>query len=682
MERVIACFTIALLWSLFSTTGLYSYERMILIEEFTNADCGPCVKGTEHLNTVVDPANGIVSIRYHTSWPSRYDPFFVNARPINSTRTSYYGIHGVPTAIACGIPISPSVSTAAGLDSLEAKIAELQNQPTPLLLSVTENRSLSGNTKIQVSVTADSTMANLKLRVAIVARVIQIPGISDTLRPGSNGEEIFYDVLLTMLPDADGKAFSITSGETQTFSFSFTIPDSYLWDPTQLYVVAFVQDDATKAVLQCATTYREYEVNITATPTYQWVSAAETLISSFTIANPYDTLLPVQIRISGFSYIPESWTATLEATTIVLQPKESREYTLTLNPHNSGGYAEIRIDAVPTVPGSVGKIASTSLGGFLSTATRFVLWRADSTIPYFRSYIDRFLHQLKAFAEYGAVIPRTTTKLLTTFAPTQFELNILSVRHPSPYKFDALYDAFAQCLDVGKKIWILSAGHIGVSYVFNLQQYTDFFTTYAGVQQATVKNQNLRQSFTVDGVPQDSLGDGIVLNFNVSPPKIPSTDHFTLYANDVVPFMTFSDGTAAAIRRILPSGAKIVCTGFSAAFRDPTAAPDFALLTQRIFNWLTASHTPVGVAAFLSPKSIPRPKLDGNKRTLTFPLPTTGEHYRLVLYAVTGQPIRRSSGITNGTALQWDLRALPSGIYFLEYRTEKQYASYPLTIIR
>ena len=51
-------------------------QRLILVEEFTNASCGPCALSNPSFNTLMTAnASKVVAIRYHSSFPG-YDPFY------------------------------------------------------------------------------------------------------------------------------------------------------------------------------------------------------------------------------------------------------------------------------------------------------------------------------------------------------------------------------------------------------------------------------------------------------------------------------------------------------------------------------------------------------------------------------------------------------------------------------
>jgi hypothetical protein len=80
----------------------------------------------------------------------------------------------------------------------------------------------------------------LRLHCAIIEDDIQYDA--------PNGLSHFDHIMRAMLPNTAGEEVNVAVGETLRFSYSYTVDSG--WNPANLGVVAFVQDDATKEVLQ------------------------------------------------------------------------------------------------------------------------------------------------------------------------------------------------------------------------------------------------------------------------------------------------------------------------------------------------------------------------------------------------------------------------------------------------
>ena len=82
-----------------------------------------------------------------------------------------------------------------------------------------------------------------------------------TAYTGSNGETLFRNVVLDMLPTAAGKLLDYNwykgTNEVQTFSWTFK---PYVEDVDDLAVAAFIQERSTNKILQAAVKYQDLRV--------------------------------------------------------------------------------------------------------------------------------------------------------------------------------------------------------------------------------------------------------------------------------------------------------------------------------------------------------------------------------------------------------------------------------------
>ena len=121
------------------------------------------------------------------------------------------------------------------------KIEAMQHIPTPLTIDLQVNYNTDTSTgAVHVEVAATSTVyfTDLHLRVGVIESGI------------SYGSRVYNQVLRDYLPDASGISFSIAQGDTFTHSEDFVILDG--WNAANCNVVAFVQNDTERMVIQCA----------------------------------------------------------------------------------------------------------------------------------------------------------------------------------------------------------------------------------------------------------------------------------------------------------------------------------------------------------------------------------------------------------------------------------------------
>jgi len=238
------------------TAGFSQSQRMVLIEEASNASCGPCAAQNPAFHALTEAnTTKVVTLKYQWYFPG-FDPMNVHNPTEVATRfETYYGQSGVPTAMLDGsIPETGDIGfdpTAQGWYAgapggfSQALIDNRYAVPASFDINVTYTLTPDN---ISVTATANCTQAvsgNLKMRIAVIEKEI----VFDTA-PGSNGETAFYHVMKKFLPNAGGVAMAGTyaSGESFTTTQAWNLANIY--DYNEIAVVVFIQDDATKEVHQ------------------------------------------------------------------------------------------------------------------------------------------------------------------------------------------------------------------------------------------------------------------------------------------------------------------------------------------------------------------------------------------------------------------------------------------------
>jgi hypothetical protein len=232
--------------------------RIVLVEEATNASCPPCAQQNPFFEYYLGlPHNQatIIPITWHSNFPGR--DVMNSANPtMHDGRVVYYGISGVPTAVVNG-KVQPASSSGfySGAPADTVAIANGANEArgtmSPITLSINETRN--GN-DVTVAVTVSSTEA-------ITAKTLQIVAVEahhNYTNAGTNGEKDFFMVSRAALPGLTGTPLTLAAGESKTITETYTIAGD--WNAAQMHTVVFVQDDATKEVLQAGTNRTEASV--------------------------------------------------------------------------------------------------------------------------------------------------------------------------------------------------------------------------------------------------------------------------------------------------------------------------------------------------------------------------------------------------------------------------------------
>jgi hypothetical protein len=211
--------------------------KLRLFEQFTSSTCDPCKDANTTLMSVLNKYPGQHAlINYPLNYPGAGDPYHT---PECDSRKSYYFVDSIPDMIVHGeVYVDPLYIDTLQFDELWDKTYMMFN-PT---------HTVSGNT---VSVTASIlpfqhyNQGTLVVRFAVVEK-------TTTNNAGTNGQSLFYNTFKKFIPDANGVNLGILQEavfKTVTRSYTFPTPNT-IENWNNLDVIVFVQDDATKEVLQ------------------------------------------------------------------------------------------------------------------------------------------------------------------------------------------------------------------------------------------------------------------------------------------------------------------------------------------------------------------------------------------------------------------------------------------------
>ncbi len=249
-------------------------EKMVLLEHFTSTENNNSKQADSIVNhTVNSNPRDAVDVHYHTSL-SGSDPFYAHNPVDPNARLLYYGLSSIPYALLDG---GTGNDTRFDFeynipDSLDINLASLQDAKFRLDIGT----EISGNAiSVSATITALQTLNNreISLHLAVVERNIQ---------PEENGAT-YESVLKALLPSAAGSNYfrNWSPGDKETVNYNW--PFSNVYDPDEIRVVGFIQDDATKEVYQAAIDKND-------------------LISAINLTVPFDTELNYIIYPNPFKH--------------------------------------------------------------------------------------------------------------------------------------------------------------------------------------------------------------------------------------------------------------------------------------------------------------------------------------------------------------------------------------------
>jgi hypothetical protein len=246
-------------------------QRQGLIEEFSSSTCPPC----KSFNDMYDPlclslgmntsGTNINVIKYQMNWPSPGTDRSYNSDGL--ARRTYYGVNSIPDHFVNGV-VSSATDYTAEANSSKANSAFID-------MAVTYNvDTVAKKLGVILTVTPHFTKTgSYHVYTAVMDKFYQNT-------TNTTGQLKYYHVMRKMLPSGSGHAVSSwTDGVAQTFSDSviFTSGDytagtsSYptqnsfkFWNNvlTGSEVVAFVQEDGNKSIMQSIQTLPAGLINV------------------------------------------------------------------------------------------------------------------------------------------------------------------------------------------------------------------------------------------------------------------------------------------------------------------------------------------------------------------------------------------------------------------------------------
>lgn len=219
-------------------------KKYILLEHFTNTNCSICAsRNNTFFNLIDNYPKDVHHIAYHPPFPYIQCIFYQFNTAGNMARTDYYNILGTPEVLMWGKEPTPP----GGLIVQEA----LENglgQTSPLEVIVVEEGNVFRTVKIEVKTWGDIPAGNYKLHVMVAEQNI--------LYNAPNGETEHHNVYRESLQSNGGISFTPAPvGESVNFEYGF--PIDFEWFEEETYVLAFVQNDDTKDIINSGTKFDE-----------------------------------------------------------------------------------------------------------------------------------------------------------------------------------------------------------------------------------------------------------------------------------------------------------------------------------------------------------------------------------------------------------------------------------------
>ncbi|MGP8216531.1 MAG: T9SS type A sorting domain-containing protein [Bacteroidia bacterium] len=245
--------------------------KMVMLEEFMQASCNPCMYAAPNLDSVLTNNMAYCNpVRYHVNWPGTDYMNNETQTPFVSARVSYYGVTGVPDAKIDGtIDVSPATVASSDIRNEAIMGSPVKITVTSCTFNTTMNLyNLQATIKSYGNLPA--SVANVVLTVDTITYLADqstedpLSSFAPPLGTGTNPDSYYPYVMEfpqaaeDMLPSSSGTALTaFTPGQTQTINVNWTknrpwgsSPKTYKYDSTGVHFTVFVANKSTKYVYQ------------------------------------------------------------------------------------------------------------------------------------------------------------------------------------------------------------------------------------------------------------------------------------------------------------------------------------------------------------------------------------------------------------------------------------------------
>lgn len=597
---------------LIGASAIAQHPRTPLFEEFTSSTCPPCAAVKPYVEQFAHQNPDVVVVTYHMDWPAPGgDPYNVYNYNDNMARRSYYNVSGIPDGYMSGTKVYPG-SVAA----LQQAADQVKMQSSPLAMTISEDRTKN---PIEVTVTikndGSAPISDATLQVMVLNYYADL---TQQLQGQSQHVYTTFEyALLKSLPNSGGTALTLAPNEQKSYTFTYSKGTQSVWTPNGQYVIAFVQMNSTKEVLQATSNLSSVlnRVEISSTqPRFGLIARSNNLTHQLTISNPTDRPLTVALRLnSTYTVQPQGWNITISPSTLSLQPGEEKTATVQFTAPNAGSFALAYVDAFPQNNGI--NDTTSYYCGYLTEQTKYAV-----IYGLMGSGIAPLSQAIMSGAKYStetALMPLVATVELGTL-PCEAIVLPIDYAGRGALNNQTVIDQVNTWIQQKKRLFI--SGQVE-SYITFFSQGANpstrsFLTNTLGIrgvrtftvtvqgQPSTVPYYHFNydpntgavtslKPFTIQGVSGDPISDGVNVTANQS------NQYYNLYTDvlqlalgtNAVPIFSY-DNNAQYIGgvRVQTNDTRIVFTTFGLeAISNTTARNQIA---QKIMDWLTATIAP------------------------------------------------------------------------------------------
>jgi len=219
-----------------------STPKTPLYEKFSSSTCPPCYSfNTTYFNPFFEnyAHDKATFISYQVNWPGAGDPYYTAEV---GARVSYYSVNAAPTLLLNTVP-----GTYTSQAALQQHLDETLANDGKGFFKIDADHTLDGN---NIEVTIDVTpylTGDFTVQAIVIEKVT-------TGNVANNGETEFHHVFMKALPNPAGTTLSFAHDQPQSLTLTADLSSTNVEELDDLAVVVFIQDPATKQIMQSAYT--------------------------------------------------------------------------------------------------------------------------------------------------------------------------------------------------------------------------------------------------------------------------------------------------------------------------------------------------------------------------------------------------------------------------------------------
>lgn len=227
-----------LLGLLFALQGIAQVEKVALAEHFTNSRCSICASKNPALFSLLDNNPEVLHIAYHPSSPYSTCIFSLHNVAGNDGRANYYGVYGGTPRIVVDGTVYPPSTPLLSQEQLDAHLNKLADFSITIDHRYTEDDSVKA--VVTVKRVSGSGMETMNLVAQLVENKIEYAA--------PNGETIHHNVFRNSLLQVPVSLANF--GDSAVFTGKYATDPA--WQQEEMVVVAFLQNEQDKSLLQAA----------------------------------------------------------------------------------------------------------------------------------------------------------------------------------------------------------------------------------------------------------------------------------------------------------------------------------------------------------------------------------------------------------------------------------------------